>query len=67
MYSDFRATAMAVLYFDNEKYVKFQIIIGTFIAFEFVELSILWDNSSSSMFLTKNILSSYISHAPGPI
>ena len=34
MYSDFRATVMAVLYFDNKKYVKFQIIIGTSIAFE---------------------------------
>ena len=31
---DFRATAMAVLYFDNKKYVKFQIIIVTSIAFE---------------------------------
>ena len=34
MYFDFRATVMAVLYFDNKKYVKFQIIIGTSIAFE---------------------------------
>ena len=34
MYSDFRATVMAVLYFDNKKYVKFQITIGTYIAFE---------------------------------
>ena len=32
--SMYRAIAMAVLYFDNKKYVKFQIIIGTSIAFE---------------------------------
>ena len=31
---DFKATAMAVLYFDNKKYVKFQIIIGTSTAFK---------------------------------
>ena len=34
MYFDFRATVMEVLYFDNKKYVKFQMIIGTSIAFE---------------------------------
>ena len=34
MYSDFRATVISVLYFDNKKYVKFQIIIGTSTAFK---------------------------------